>query len=148
MIRHLAKRLRRDTRGASTLEFALLASGILLPLSFAIIGAGAILWTESSLQATAAFAARCGAIGGPQCSGGTSGVQSYAVSTAANWIVSGMITTANVLVNGAATNCTAVSGNVEIVEITTSYFSTTLLPPPFGGRVIDVCAYYPKCPTC
>jgi len=148
MIGQLSRRLRRDTRGSTMIEFALLASGILLPLTFAIFGAGVILWTQSSLQSTAALAARCGAIGGPQCTGGASGVQSYAVSTANNWIVSGMITTANVFVNGAATNCTAVSGNVEIVEISTSYFSSSLLPGPFGGRTIDVCAYYPKCPTC
>jgi Flp pilus assembly pilin Flp len=148
MIRTLAARLRRETRGAASLEFALLASGILLPLTFAIIGAGGILWTQSSLQSTAVLAARCGAIGSPQCSGGVSGIQSYAVSTANNWIVPGVITTADVLVNGASVNCSAVAGNVEIVEISTSYFSATLLPPPFGGKVIDVCGYYPKCATC
>jgi len=148
MIWRLANRLRRETRAAATIEFVILAAGALLPLTFAIIGAGAILWTQSSLQSTAALAARCGAISGAQCAGGTSGIQSYAVNTANSWIVSGVISTSSVLVNGASTHCTAVTGHIEVVEITTSYFSTSLLPPPFGGKVIDVCGYYPKCATC
>lgn len=148
MIRSLIQWLRRGDRGVSSIEVAVLLPGVLLPLTFATIGAGVILWTQGSLQSTADLAARCGAINSPSCSGGSSGVQSYAVSTANNWIMSGIITTSNVLVNDAATDCTGLTSNVEIVEIKTTYFTSSVLPAPFGGKTIQVCAYYPKCSTC
>lgn len=147
MIRTVVGWLRRTDRAVSSIETALLLPGILLPLTFAIIGAGMIMWTQGSLQSAADLAARCGAIGSPSCTGSNS-VQSYAVSTANNWIMSNIVTTSNVSVNASAGDCTALSSNVEIVEIKTSYFTTSVLPPPFGGKTIQVCAYYPKCPTC
>jgi Flp pilus assembly protein TadG len=149
-MRRLIAWLRRRDRGVSTIEMALLLPGVLLPLTFAIIGAGMIMWTQGSLQSTADLAARCGAIDSPSCSGGASGVETYAVDTADNWIMSGIINTGDVLVNAAATDCTALSSNVEIVEIKTSYFTTQVFPFLQGkfSKSIEVCAYYPKCPTC
>jgi uncharacterized membrane protein len=150
MMRCVIAWLRRNDRGVSSIEMALLLPGVLLPLTFAIIGAGMILWTQGALQSAADLAARCGAIDSPNCSGGASGVETYAVNTADNWIMSGIVNTNDVLVNAAATDCTGLTGNVEIVEIKTSYFTTEVFPFLHGAlsKTIEVCAYYPKCSTC
>ena len=143
MMRQAFAWLRRRDRGVTTIELALLLPGVLLPLTFAILGAGSFLWTQGALQSVADMAARCGAISSPNCSGGDSGVQSYAVSTANAWLPAGTITTGDVLVNAAATDCTGITSHVEIVEIKASYIASAVMPPPFNGKAIQVCAYYP-----
>ena len=119
---------------------------MLFLVSFAIIDLGMIMWTQGALQAVAADAARCGAIGAVSSSGctSTSAVQSYVRTQAANWIMSTVTPTLTINVNGNVNTatCPAITvGTFETVQITTNYLATWL-PPPFGNYTIDVCASY------
>ena len=136
------RRLLGDTRAVTAVEFAIVGS-LLFTVSFGVIDLGMILWTQGSLQAVAADAARCGAISASGCTT-TAGVQSYVQTEAANWIMSVVTSDLTINVNGAVntTNCPAIStGTYETVQITTTYLSSWL-PPPFGSYTIDVCASY------
>ena len=136
------RRLPGDTRAVTAVEFAIVGS-LLFTVSFGVIDLGMILWTQGSLQAVAADAARCGAISASGCTT-TAGVQSYVQTEAANWIMSVVTSDLTINVNGAVntTNCPAIStGTYETVQITTTYLSSWL-PPPFGSYTIDVCASY------
>ena len=57
-LRVLLAHLRRDERGASALEFSILAIP-LLAFMFGILEFGRAMWTEEALQSTAATVARC-----------------------------------------------------------------------------------------
>jgi Flp pilus assembly protein TadG len=65
----------RDRRAVSALEFAIIGS-VLFVSSLGVIDLGMILWTQGSLQAVAAEAARCGAISASGCTT-SSAVQTY-----------------------------------------------------------------------
>jgi Flp pilus assembly protein TadG len=60
------RRLFRDTRGASAIEFALLAGPFLL-LLFGVVEFSRGLWTRQALLDVTASTARCVAIGQQQC---------------------------------------------------------------------------------
>jgi Flp pilus assembly protein TadG len=112
--------LARNTKAATTLEFALV-SVILIALLLGAIEVGIMLWTRGTLQAIAAQAARCGAIGAPSCT--TSAMtQQYAVNQAAAFLGSGLVTTGNVNVSVASTclNASATGTNFEVVTIGSS----------------------------
>ncbi len=131
-----------DKRASATVEFALVGT-MLFMVSFAAIDLGMILWIQGSLQAVAANAARCGAIGASGCTTSTA-VQSYVQTQAATWIASSMISNLTINVNSAvsATACPAIStGTYETVEIVSPNLASWL-PPPFGNYTIDVCASY------
>jgi Flp pilus assembly protein TadG len=74
------RRLRRDERGASAVEFALTA-----PIFFAILLAvcefGMMTWTQLGLQHGAEMAARCATFNTSTCSS-TSAIQNYALQNA------------------------------------------------------------------
>jgi Flp pilus assembly protein TadG len=57
-LRVLLAHLRRDERGASALEFSILAIP-LLAFMFGILEFGRAMWTEEALQSTASTVARC-----------------------------------------------------------------------------------------
>lgn len=65
MLRPLG-RFRIDQRGATAVEFAFVAP-VLIALTFGGLQYGLSLWTENSLQGTAAAAARCIAIDSSSC---------------------------------------------------------------------------------
>ena len=132
MICHL---LRRDTRGSTMVEFAIV--GVLLCLvTFGVIETGLLWWLKSGLQLTAALTARCGAMGYTYntsnflCTS-TSTTQNYAVTSSQAWLFPGMITVANVTVTGKVASCNGFSGNFFSVSVTSSFFQ--LLPPPLGN---------------
>ena len=58
----VANKIWRDERGATALEFAILAPVFLL-LIFGIIAFGLLFWTQVGLQHGAVMAARCASIG-------------------------------------------------------------------------------------
>lgn len=136
------RRLLAARRAVTSIEFAIVGTAMLL-LTFAIIEVGLILWTQDVLSSTALIAARCGAINGAQCS---SGVANYAVTEANNWLVSGAISTSNVTASSVST-CGTVSGHFQSVQISTSAFNSSSLPPPFNAQTITVSACYP-CASC
>src|SRR5215469_15634386 len=70
------RRLRRDERGASALEFALLLP-FFVPLVFGIIQFGELFWTQTALQHAVDMAAPCATINATAC-GTPSATQTYA----------------------------------------------------------------------
>jgi len=137
-----ARNLLGDRRAVTAVEFALVASALFVT-SLGVIDLGMILWTQGSLQAVAADAARCGAISASGCTT-TSAVQTYVRTEAANWIMSTVTSNLTINVNGAVNTATCpaiTTGTYETVQITTSYLASWL-PPPFGNFTIDVCASY------
>jgi Flp pilus assembly protein TadG len=127
------RRLGRDCRGTTALEFAVIAS-VLLPMLFGTIELGLLMWTHNALQSTATLTARCAALG--SC---TNPAQ-FAVSTAGHWVVSGVITARNVTVNAAATSCNGTAGSFVTVAISSSYW---VLPQPFLAPTLRVAACFP-----
>ncbi len=127
----------RARRAVSAIEFAILAS-VLIPITSATIELGLLLWTQTAIQSVASLAARCDALGSPSCSGG---VAAYAVTLAGNWVLSGVITTANVTV-GTSSTCNSASGTFDTVTITVPVWSRMTLKP-FLPDTIDVSSCYP-----
>jgi Flp pilus assembly protein TadG len=142
----LLRRLRTDRRAVSTVEMAIIMT-VLIPLTFAIIDAGMILWVQGALQSTAEFAARCGAISGSACSG-TNGIKNYVTTTASIYIMPQATSSTYMTVTpSTVTSCQGVTGSFKNVQISTTYLSTGVLPKPFGSQTITVSACYP-CVTC
>jgi Flp pilus assembly protein TadG len=127
----------RSRRASAAVEFAIVAT-VLIPLTFAIIELGLVLWMQTAMQSVASQTARCAAIGSPQCSGN---VPAYAVTLANNWTLAGAITQSNVAVS-ATTTCNGASATFEKVTISVPIWSTTMLQP-FWPDTITVSSCYP-----
>ena len=130
------KRLLHNRAGATALEFDLIA-GIFLPLCLAIFDAGLLLWTQGVLQSTAALSARCAALSSPNCTN----VKQFAVTSAGNWIFSGIISQANVT-PAPAVVCISHT-NLMMVTITCPFWAGVVLPPPLNGKTLTAVAYFP-----
>lgn len=156
--------LRRDSRGATAVEFAIVGMMLCL-MTFAIIETGLLWWLRTGMQLTAAETARCGAIGFTHNTGNntanfyctsTATTQNYAEnyatgngnaigSGAVPWLLPNMVMAANVTVNGRVTNsafCNSAPGNFFAVSITSGFFQ--FLPPPLGNFTsLSVKSCYP-----
>ena len=130
------RNLLRGRGGATAIEFALVA-GIFFPLCLAILDAGMLMWTQGTLQSTAALTARCAAIGSSLCPS----PQQFAVTTEGNWVFPRIITTANVT-PAPAVVCVA-HVNLMMVTISCPYWSGLVLPPPLNGLTLTAVAYFP-----
>ena len=76
----VANKIWRDERGATALEFAILAPVFFL-LIFGIIALGMLFWTQVGLQHGAEMAARCASINTIRCPDGNA-VKNYALEQA------------------------------------------------------------------
>ena len=133
--------LRRDKRGATALEFALIGSALMM-LSFGILEAGLLYWTRNSLASIAAATARCRSIGYDYATGSCQSddnAKSFAVAAASQ--LPNPISVANVTVQTTASGCASVGSFVSI-SITHPAFST--FPPPFNAIALSVSACYPR----
>ncbi len=130
--------LRKRDGAATAIEFALVA-GIFLPLCLAIVDAGLLLWTQGTLQSTAALTARCAAILSPLCTNPLSNPQQFAVTAAGKWVFAGIITPANVT---AAPACISTASYIK-VTINCPYWAGAVLPPPLNGRTLTAVGYFP-----
>ncbi len=142
--------LRRDTKGSTTVEFAVVGTMLCL-VTFAILEAGILFWLKSGMQAAASMAARCGAIGYTyntanfQCTN-TATTQNYTVNSAQTWILQNIIVASDVTVNGrvSGSSCNAAGtppGNYFSVSIT---HAVTNLPPPLSSySTLTASACYP-----
>jgi Flp pilus assembly protein TadG len=140
----MLRRLCGDRRGTTAVEFAIVASA-LVTLSLGIMEAGLLFWAKATLEATAALTARCGATGftwGTTTCTTAATTQSYAVSTAGNWIAGSVIDAADVTVTSAASSCNGVSGTFFIVTISCAFFAG--LPAPLSNYTLSVTACYPQ----
>lgn len=121
-------------RGETALEFGILGMVFIL-LLLAPIEVGLMIWTGSTLQATAAQTARCAAIGSSMCTD----PKAYAVALAGQWIGPNVISAQNVTV-ATTTTCHSATGNFEQVIITASIWSGTLLSPIAAGtQTVSAC---------
>jgi len=75
------KKIRRDERGASAVEFAMTAP-VFFALLFGIIDGGLLLWTQLGLQHGAEMAARCAGIYKSTTTCGSTSIQTYAAQQA------------------------------------------------------------------
>jgi Flp pilus assembly protein TadG len=162
-------RLRRDSKASTAVEFAIVG-WMLCMVTFAIVETGLLWWLKSGMQLTASMTARCGAMGYVNtyntvnflCTN-TATTQNYAVNYAlglmgnnANttnntitnmagpvpWLLTNMITTNDVTVNGKVTSCNGFTGNFFSVSISSGFFA--FLPPPLGNYTsLTASACYP-----
>ena len=127
--------LKSDGSGSTTVEFAVVG-WLLCLVTFGVVETGLLWWLKSGMQLTASLTARCGAVGYTYgttkflCTD-TLTTQNYAVATSQNWLMPGMITVANVTVNGKVASCNGSAGNFFSVSISSGYFQS--LPPPLGN---------------
>jgi Flp pilus assembly protein TadG len=119
-------------RGAAAVDFAMV-SVVFLPLCFAIMELGIVLWVQNTLQTTAELTARCVATQNTACTD----ARSYAVSTASAWLPNGMVGTADVTVLTGA-SCNGSPGTAVVVTITHNYWGGNILPPPFQSLATSV----------
>jgi Flp pilus assembly protein TadG len=129
--------LARSTQASAAIEFALVAT-VLIPLTFAIIELGLVMWMQTAMQSVASLTARCAAIGSPQCSGN---VPAYAVTLANNWTLAGAIIQSNVVVS-ATTTCNNATATFKKVTISVPVWSTMVLKP-FLPDTVTVSSCYP-----
>jgi hypothetical protein len=66
-----------------------------------------------------------------------------AVNLANQWILPGVISTANVTISAAATSCNQTAGTFATVTISSSYWASGVLPPPFGATALQAFACFP-----
>ena len=142
--------LRRDTRGGTAVEFAVVGTMLCLT-TFAIVEAGLLYWMKSGMQAAASMGARCGSIGYTyntanfQCTNAAT-TQSYTVNAAQTWLLQNVIVASEVTVNGrvSGTTCNAVNtppGNYFSVSIT---HTVPNLPSPLAAySTLTASACYP-----
>ncbi len=140
--------LRRDTKGAISVEFAITGT-LLCMVTFAIIESGFLWWLRSGMQVAAAMTARCGAIGYTYSTSNClktdqSTTKAYAVSIANSFVLPNMVQTTDVTINGTnglVATCNGQTGNYYSVTITSNAFR--FLPPPLGNLSLTSNACYP-----
>jgi Flp pilus assembly protein TadG len=136
---------RRDKRGSTAVEFAVVG-WMLCMVTFGIVETSLLWWLKTGMQAAAAAAARCGAIGYTYntsnflCTNTTT-TQNFAVTTAQNWTYTPIIVNGDVTVNGKVTSCNGFTSDFFSVHIAHTFFA---LPPPLGNyTTLSTTACYP-----
>lgn len=118
-----AAALRRCMRGATIVEFALLAPAIFLILIGTIEG-GRMLWTKQTLDEVAYSTARCMAVSGDCATGNAQ--RAYAVNRARNY---GIALTANAVTPTAGADCRGFPNSSRIaIEAPVSSVLTGFVP--------------------
>lgn len=133
---------RNDCQGTTAVEFAVIAS-VLLPMLFASLSLGFLMWTHNALQSTATLSARCIALGSSLCAANPA---QFVVHTAQQWIIPGIINARNVTIDTSATSCNGAAGSFGpfvTVSISSSYWASNVLPGPFAAATLLVSACYP-----
>jgi Flp pilus assembly protein TadG len=129
------RRLVFDRRGATAVEFALVAP-VFLMFMFLIIDGSRMVWTYQTLQEVATSSARCAALKLTACADNTS-VQNYASARA---IASGVPLATTAITLTPSTTCQATSGMVK-VAINSAYqgATTKLLPTSVSTLTTEAC---------
>ncbi len=131
-------------RGATALEFALVAP-VLLLLLFGCIEYGRMMWTWQALQLAGDQTARCVAIGGTACSTPAN----YAVATAQKFGAFGLATTAVTIDNQPPTvtnaaACAPPAGNTAVrVRLNLVFSSPAAALIPSLNQTLTTTSCYP-----
>jgi Flp pilus assembly protein TadG len=133
------RRLLGDRTGGTAVEFAVVASGVVL-LLLGSLEVGLLLWTNTALQVAAAQTARCAAL--DTCSPNP---QSYAVSLAGQWAGAGAVKTSDVTVSSASICQGAAAGYSKFTMVTiSSEVWNGLLMAPLSSVKLKASACYPS----
>jgi Flp pilus assembly protein TadG len=128
------KPMARDTRGATTLEFALVST-LLMAMIFGSIELGLMMWTRGTLQAIAAQTARCAAISSTNCNNSATTPpttpQTYAAAQATALLGAGLITSSDVSVTSVSVPPTA--GCLSTSPGTATFEVVTITVTPWVG---------------
>lgn len=118
------------------MEFAIVAS-VLVVILVMVIEVGLMSWTRSALQAAAASAARCAALGSTDCPSTTN----YTVTAVQRWLFANVVTASNVTVQ---TNvaCNTAPGKYVVVTITATNWVGAVLPTPLTRPMLTASACY------
>jgi Flp pilus assembly pilin Flp len=129
--------LRRDRRGVTSLEFAIVGSGLIAILMFITVGS-LMLWASSALQVAATQTARCVAIASPRCADPSS----YATGLLSAWGVSGVIPHLTVTTSYAQT-CNVTAGHYVSVSIVSGSGQVTSTIPGLDAVSLSATACFP-----
>lgn len=142
MIRHLF----RDRRGATAVEFALVAPAM-LAMIFLLLEGGRMIWTQQVLQETAFAAARCMALKSSDCTD-VSAMPAWAVTRARASGVRIAAGAVHIESNAASNNplCQNQLG-MNGVAITSPFASRIRHILPVAGHGLTASACFPVAPT-
>ena len=129
--------LRHDTRGAASVEFALISLPFLSAIVF-ILACGLVVWGKSTLQMVAAQTARCLAIASTECNDQTA----YATALLSTWGAGGIIPGIAVQVDLAAT-CNSMVSHFVSVTITATSGNPGAGASSLTGLVLTATACHP-----
>jgi len=142
------RRLGAGERGATTVEFAMVLTPLLLMI-FGVFEFGRLLWTREALQETATAAARCMALASSSCA--ASGVYSSANTTtyieglATGWGVT--LTSSNMTLTS-STTCAGVTAANGFSTVTLTYTFQSVVPNLVNalrsGMTLTTTACYPN----
>lgn len=134
----------RDRRGATAIEFSLVAISLLM-LVFGVIEFGRVMWTREALQETAIATARCMGVLNSNCAAGgvysASATTSYVERVALGWGLT--LPDSGVTLNPSAT-CGGVAG---FSQVTVAYTFQTVAPGlslPASGIPLSATACFPN----
>lgn len=130
------RRLLADLRGVVAMEFAIVAS-VLVVILVMVIEVGLMSWARSALLAAAASTARCAALASTDCPTTTT----YAVNAVQRWLFANVVSAANVTVQ---TNvaCNGAAGKYVVVTITATNWIGAVLPAPLTRPMLSASACY------
>ena len=135
------RRILRDTKAVTAVEFALVAPTFMM-FMFMIIDGARATWTYQTLQQVATDAARCAALGVSACDTSAK-VQQYAVDRADGFGVP--LTTASVTLTP-STTCSSMAGMTRVAIVKSYQGATTkLLPSSITTLTTDSC--FPTAPA-
>lgn len=138
-------RFSKNDRGASAVEFALVA----VPLLLLIVGTveyGRLLWTRQAMQSIAVEAARCMGVKQTECRSGSS----YSANATRQMVIAragriGVTLTANDVTLNPSTTCSGVAG---FSQVSVSYTFTSAAPEMLTalatGGALSVSACFPN----
>jgi Flp pilus assembly protein TadG len=129
-LRGTLRRLVGDRRGATAVEFAMVAGPLML-LLFGTMEFGRLMWLRQALEETATVGARCMGIPQPECMTGTAYDQAktrtFILSEASSWGLA--VTTGDLAIDRAAT-C---SGLPDFSTVEISYTFSSAVPILFDA---------------
>jgi Flp pilus assembly protein TadG len=143
MMRLSRRMLPADTRGTTTLEFALVSVALMM-LLLGGMELGLMMWVRGTLQSVAARAARCASLSSAVCPN----PQQYAVNLATSWLGAGIVASTNIQVQiqtlSQCINTTGTSlGTFEVVTITATPWvgpvSAMLRPLVAQSKTLTAC---------
>lgn len=136
----LMRAVAQDRRGATAIEFAIIAPVFVLLMLF-LFEVSLVLWARGVMQMATSQTARCTAINSTRCTS----PGAFASGIIKNWGLSGIVPTIAVTVQG-GTACGNTAGQFKMVSISNPGGLSTGFVAPFSGMVMTTTSCYPTGP--